>query len=118
MKINKASMRKACDTGFVAATDAADYLAKKGVPFREAHEVIGRLVLHCIESGKSLDALTLQEWKTFSPAFEADIFNAINLQTCVSARKLMGGPAKPTVEQVIAANEKSLTHIKKRSFLS
>ncbi|MDR1001093.1 MAG: argininosuccinate lyase [Clostridiales bacterium] len=115
IKINKASMRKACDMGFVTATDAADYLAKKGVPFREAHEIIGKLVLHCISHDKSLDELSLQEWREFSPVFEADIFDAIDLQTCVSARKLTGGPARTTVEQAIAANEKSLTHIKKRS---
>jgi argininosuccinate lyase len=114
IRVNTNNMRKACDTGFVTATDAADYLAKKGVPFREAHEIIGRLVLSCIQQGKSPDQLTLREWKDFSPAFDEDIFEAIDLRTCVSARNLTGGPARQTVERVTADNEKYLASAKSR----
>ena len=97
------NMKKSANAGFANATDCADYLVKKGVPFRDAHAVIGRLVAHCLEQGCALDDLSLDTFKSFSPAFDADVYGAISLSACVSARNLIGGPAPA---QVYAAIEK------------
>ena len=82
------------------ATDCADYLVKRGVPFRDAHAVAGRLVAHCLDKGCALDDLPLDELRAFSPAFEEDVYEAISLGSCVAARNLTGGPAP---ERVLAA---------------
>ncbi len=84
--------------GFTNATDAADYLVKKGIPFRTAHEIIGTLVFSCLEQGKALADLSLPELQAVSPAFEADVFDAISLSACVEGRNLPGGPAPAAVE--------------------
>ncbi len=94
-------MYKAAGLGFTNATDAADYLAKKGVPFREAHEIVGRLVIYCEQRGKAIDALSIDELKKLSPAFEDDIFDAISLETCVDSRSCYGGPGEASVKKHI-----------------
>ncbi len=97
MKIREDVMYKGAGGGFTNATDAADYLVKKGMPFREAHEVLGKLVFYCIGKGCALDALSLDEYKQFSPVFDEDVYTAISLKTCVEERSLPGGPAKKAV---------------------
>jgi argininosuccinate lyase len=97
MKPNKAKMYAGAQGGFTNATDVADYLVKKGMPFREAHEVVGKMVLHCIHNHKTLDSLTIEEFKNFSLIFEEDIYKAICLEQCVEGRNLPGGPAKQAV---------------------
>ncbi len=97
MKIREDNMYQGAGGGFTNATDAADYLVKKGLPFREAHEILGKLVYYCIGRGCALDALTLEEYKKFSPVFEEDVFDAISLKTCVEERNLPGGPAEEAV---------------------
>lgn len=86
-------MLKAAQGGFTNATDAADYLVKKGMPFREAHEVIGKLVVYCLDNNKDLSGLSLEEYKSFSDLFDEDIKQAIDLKACVQNRKAYGGPA-------------------------
>lgn len=105
MTVKKDSMLKGSKGGFTNATDAADYLVKKGMPFREAHAVIGRLVFYCIENGKALDEVSIDEYKSFSDMFDDDIYNAISMETCVNDRKVIGGPAKSVVEKAIKKAE-------------
>ena len=93
MKINKSLMKTSASSGFTNATDVADYLVKKGVAFRDAHEIVGNLILYCIDEGKSIDNLSLSEFQTFSNKFENDIYKAINLLTCIEERKVIGGPS-------------------------
>ncbi|MBR0470233.1 MAG: argininosuccinate lyase, partial [Clostridia bacterium] len=83
------------------ATDVADYLVKKGLPFREAHAVVGRMVFYAIEHDKALDDLKMAEFKEFSDIIEDDIYTAISMETCVNDRKVIGGPAKEVVEKAI-----------------
>ncbi|EPY14950.1 argininosuccinate lyase [Angomonas deanei] len=94
MKVRKDKMLLGSKGGFTNATDAADYLVKKGLPFREAHSVIGQMVFYSIEHNKSLDELTMEEFKKFSTIIEDDIYNAISMETCVNDRKVVGGPAR------------------------
>ncbi len=101
MTVKKDNMLRGAKGGFTNATDAADYLVKKGLPFREAHAVIGRMVFYAIEHNKSLDELTMDEFKKFSDIIESDIYDAISMETCVNDRKITGGPAKETVEKAI-----------------
>lgn len=105
MKFNNAIMEKSAMNGFTNATDAADYLVNKGIPFRDAHSIIGRLVLYCIDSKKSLDELSLEEYKKISDSFEADIFEAISLETCVQKRLTIGAPSEKAMQKVIALNK-------------
>ena len=100
-KFNPARMENGALSGFANATDAADYLVKKNLPFRNAHEVIGKLVLHCIKEGKGLLDLELSELQVFSPLFENDVYQALSLQACVNERKLPGGPAAEAVNSAI-----------------
>ncbi|MDP3059099.1 MAG: argininosuccinate lyase, partial [bacterium] len=93
MKINAETMRKGAESGFANATDVADYLAKKGVAFRNAHEIVGHLVLYCIKHKKDLSSLSLAEYKQFCPDFDEDIFAVISIDTCVDRRCVYGGPA-------------------------
>ncbi len=102
------NMHRSANAGFANATDLADYLVKRGVPFRDAHAVSGRLVAHCLEKGCALDDLTLQEMRAFSPAFDTDVYQAISLQSCVSARSLTGGPAPEQVSRAIENGERWL----------
>ena len=105
IKINSSSMAKAASGGFTNATDAADYLVKKGLPFREAHEILGKLVLYCIENQKDLNQLKLSEYKEASNVFEEDIYECISLENCVNTRNVVGGPAKNQTTKTIEANE-------------
>ena len=108
MTVKKDNMLKGAKGGFTNATDAADYLVKKGMPFREAHSVIGNLVFYCIEHNKSLDDLSIDEYKTFSDIFEDDIYTAVSMETCVNDRKVEGGPAKAVVANAIKESEEFL----------
>ena len=101
MTVKKDNMLRGSKGGFTNATDVADYLVKKGLPFREAHAVVGRMVFYAIERDKSLDDLTMAEFKEFSDIIEDDIYNAISMETCVNDRKVIGGPAKEVVEKAI-----------------
>ena len=101
MTIRKDNMEAAALGGFTNATDLADYLVKKGLPFRETHAISGKLVHYCIENGISLIDVTLDKLKEFSPAFEEDVYDAISLKTCVEGRKLIGGPNPETVKNYL-----------------
>ncbi|MGI6123598.1 MAG: argininosuccinate lyase [Acetivibrionales bacterium] len=106
MKINKESMYNAARGGFTNATDMADYLVKKGIPFRDSHEIIGRMVTYCLGKNISIDDMSMDEFKTFSDLIENDVYTAINLTTCVNERKITGGPAKESViEQIKIGKE-------------
>ncbi len=100
MTVRKEVMRSGAEGGFTNATDAADYLVKKGLAFRDAHEVIGKLVLYCVNNNTNLSKLSLSEYQNLSPLFEEDIFDAISLDTCVNKRQVIGGPAKEQMEKV------------------
>ena len=108
MKINKEKMRSGASGGFTNATDAADYLVKKGMPFRQAHEVIGKMVLYARNNNKSLEEFTLDEFKACSDIIENDIYDAISLDTCVSERKTIGAPSKDAVLYSIEKGEEFL----------
>ncbi len=108
MEVRKDNMGQGARGGFTNATDVADYLAKKGVPFREAHEIVGRLVLYCTQKQVALEELPLAEFQALSPAFEADLYDFITVEHCVRARKVPGGPAPEMVAQAIAAGEQAL----------
>ena len=108
MKFNKDNMAASAKNGFTNATDAADYLVNHGVPFRDAHGIIGQLVLLCIDKGISLDELPLEEYQKVSPVFQDDIYEAIAMKTCVEKRNTIGAPGEAAMNQVIAANEKYL----------
>lgn len=108
MKFNKDAMRKSASLGFTNATDAADYLVNHGVPFRDAHGVIGRIVLFCVEKGIAIDDMRLEELKEFSDVFEEDIYDAISMETCVNKRLTVGAPGKEAMESVILEEENYL----------
>ncbi len=108
MRFNKKNMEESAKLGFTNATDAADYLVKKGMPFRDAHSVIGRLVLFCIEKNCAIDDLTLEELQSISEVFEADIYDAISLKTCVEKRLTTGAPGPQQMKNVIAIYHKYL----------
>ncbi len=103
-----ANMKKAAAAGFINATDCADYMVKKGVPFRDAYKVTGQLVKYCIDRGLTLDELPIAEYREFSLVFDEDVYQAIDLLTCVSQRRLPGGPAPEAVQATIAATRKAL----------
>lgn len=105
MKFNAQKMEASAKNGFTNATDAADYLVRHGVPFRDAHGIIGQLVLTCLERNTSLDELPLDEYKKISPVFEEDIYDAISMSTCVEKRNTIGAPGVQAMEQVLAMNE-------------
>ena len=108
MKFNKENMEASAKNGFTNATDAADYLVNHGVAFRDAHGIIGQLVLTCIDKNISLDELSLEEYKKISPVFEEDIYEAISMKTCVEKRNTIGAPGEQAMAQVLAINEKYL----------
>jgi argininosuccinate lyase len=101
MKINKEAMYNAAKGGFTNATDMADYLVKKGIPFRDSHEITGRMVAYCLGKNISIDNMSLDELKSFSDKIENDVYDAISLTTCVNERKITGGPAKESVTEQI-----------------
>ena len=108
MKFNKDKMEASAKNGFTNATDAADYLVNHGVAFRDAHGIIGQLVLLCIEKDISLDQLPLEEYQKISPVFQEDIYEAISMKTCVEKRNTIGAPGPNVMKEVIIANEKYL----------
>ncbi len=101
LTVRPKNMSKAAAGGFINATDCADYLTKKGMPFREAYMIVGRLVNMCIQTGETLDTLTLRDFRAISSLFDADIYEALELKHCVSARKVFGGPSKEDVTRQI-----------------
>ena len=101
-------MEKGASGGFTNATDCADYLVKRGVPFRDAHAVVGRLVAHCLNENKALLDLSLEELKQFHPAFEADVFDDLSMLSCVEKRRIPGAPAPDMVQAAIDEGRKSL----------
>ena len=108
MHVNKETMAASSKNGFTNATDAADYLVKHGVPFRDAHSIIGQLVLICIDKGIALDDLPLEEYKKISPVFEEDVYEAISMKTCVSLRQTIGAPGHEAMQKVIDINSRYL----------
>lgn len=111
MKIKRENMYRAAQGGFTNATDIADYLVKKGIPFRSAHEIIGKMVLYCINNNKSIDQLTMDEFKGFSPNIEDDVYEEISLEKCVSGRSLPGGPAAESVKAAIESGRRFLQQL-------
>jgi argininosuccinate lyase len=101
-------MEKSAKHGFTNATDAADYLVNHGVPFRDAHTIVGKLVLYCIDKGISLDDMTLEEYRAISPVFDHDIYDAISIDTCINKRNTIGAPGPEAMKKVIAINEEWL----------
>ena len=97
LTVRPKNMAKAAAGGFINATDCADYLTKKGMPFREAYMIVGRLVNMCIQSGETLDTLTLRDFRAISSLFDGDIYDALDLRHCVSERKVFGGPSHDDV---------------------
>ena len=108
MKFNKERMRKSASHGFTNATDAADYLVNHGVPFRDAHGIVGQIVLYCIEKNIAIDDMSLEELKAISPVFEEDVYEAISMETCVNKRLTVGAPGKEAMEKAIAAEKEYL----------
>ena len=108
MRFNKDVMENSAKNGFTNATDAADYLVNHGVAFRDAHGIVGQLVLYCIEKDIALDDMTLEEYKAISPVFEEDIYEAISMKTCVDKRTTIGAPSKESMEKVIKIYENYL----------
>ena len=108
MRFRKDVMENSAKHGFTNATDAADYLVNHGVPFRDAHGIVGRLVLYCLDKGISLDEMTLEEYQKISPVFEEDIYEAISIKTCVEKRMTLGAPGPEVMAQVVESNNKYL----------
>ena len=108
MVFNKNNMEKSAKNGFTNATDAADYLVNNGVPFRDAHGIVGRLVLHCIDKGISLDEMSLEEYQEISPVFKEDIYEAISMKNCVEKRNTIGAPGAEVMTEVLALHKKYL----------
>ena len=111
MRVNKKTMLQGAKGGFTNATDLADYLVKKGLPFREAHGVVGRMVFYAIEHEKNLDDFTMAEFKDFSDIIDQDIYEAISMETCVNDRNLIGGPAVETVKQAIKSAKEYIENL-------
>lgn len=111
MRVNTETMATSAKRGFTNATDAADYLVNHGVPFRDAHGIIGQLVLFCIEHDCSLDELSLKDYQAISPVFQEDIYDAISMQTCVEKRNTIGAPGQEAMQQVLAINESYLASL-------
>ena len=103
MKAKRDNMYKAAQKGFINATDLADYMTKKGVPFRSAYKISGQLVAYCIENNTVLEALSLEKFREYSDVFEADVYDDISLETCVSKRISFGGTSVTSVEAQIAS---------------
>ena len=105
MKFRKEVMRNSANNGFTNATDLADYLVKHGVPFRDAHGIVGRVVLECIDKNIAIDDMSLEELKAICPVFEEDVYEAISMETCVNTRLTIGAPSKTAMEHVILLEE-------------
>lgn len=113
MKVREDNLRRAAQGGFTNATDLADYLAKKGVPFREAHEIVGKAVLYCVQQGKALEEVTLAEYQQMSPVFDEDLYEAISIDHCVKARQVPGGPAPAATRTALQQVERWLAAARK-----
>ena len=109
MKFNKEKMHDSANKGFTNATDAADYLVNHGVPFRDAHGIVGRIVLYCLDKKIAIDDMSLDELKAICPVFEEDIYEAISMETCVNKRLNVGAPGKDAMEKVIALHKEYLS---------
>ena len=109
LTFKKEKMEQSAGHGFTNATDVADYLVTKGLPFRDAHSVVGHLVLYCEQHKTSIDALTLPTLLTFSPLFEEDVFGEISLASCIEKRQVPGGPSEASVLSQIAQAEQFLS---------
>ena len=109
MKFNKDKMHDSANKGFTNATDAADYLVNHGVPFRDAHGIVGRIVLYCLDKKIAIDDMSLDELKAICPVFEEDIYEAISMETCVNKRLTVGAPGKDAMEKVIALHKEYLS---------
>ena len=118
MKFRKDVMENSAKHGFTNATDAADYLVKHGVPFRDAHGIIGKIVLYCIERGIAIDDMSLDELKAICPVFEEDIYEEISMETCVNNRLTIGAPGKAAMEKVIEAEKAYLAEDWKKETLT
>ena len=114
MTVNKKTMLSAAKGGFTNATDAADWLVKHGVPFRDAHAIIGKLVLYCINNNTNLDDISLEEYKAISPVFDESVYDDIKVEKCVDARKVIGGPSKEYIQKLIKVNEDYLNEHKEK----
>ena len=99
MSVRVDVLRRAASKGFINATDCADYLVKNGLPFRDAYKVSGRLIAYCIDNDKTLETLTLDEYRQFSPIFDEGVYAAVDLMNCVNGRKVIGGPASEAVRK-------------------
>lgn len=110
LRFNKVRMEDSAKHGFTNATDVADYLVGKGIPFRDAHSIVGQLVLMCIERGIPLDDLPLEDYRRLSPAFDEDIYSVISLDTCVNKRLTIGAPGRQAMRQVIDKDAEYLTN--------
>ena len=108
MRFQTENMRRSASRGFTNATDAADYLVNHGVPFRDAHGIVGRIVLYCLEKNIAIEDMSLAELQAISPVFEEDIYDAISMETCVNKRLTVGAPGKAAMEQVISLEKKYL----------
>lgn len=108
LEFKKENMEKSAKNGFTNATDAADYLVNKGVPFRDAHGIVGCLVLYCLEKNISLDEMSLEAYKAISPVFEEDIYEAISMKNCVEKRNTIGAPGSEAMKEVLKQNKKYL----------
>ena len=110
MKFNKEIMKNSAKNGFTNATDAADYLVNKGVAFRDAHGIVGQLVLYCLDKNIALEEMSLEEFKKISPVFENDVYEAISMTTCVNKRNTIGAPGLEAMKQVLEINEAYLNN--------
>ena len=108
MRFRRDVMARSAMNGFTNATDAADYLVNHGVPFRDAHGIIGQIVLYCIDKNISIEDMSLEELKAISPVFEEDIYDAISLKTCVDKRVTVGAPGPDAMKKVIERCHKLL----------
>ena len=108
IKVNSAAMLRAAENGFLTATDLADYLVKKGMPFRNAHEVVGQIVASCVRKKKTLEVLTIAEFKSFSPEIEKDVLSCLSLSSSVNSRKSEGATGTSSVKKAIAKAKKEL----------
>lgn len=115
MNVKEDALLQGAKGGFTNATDAADYLVKKGLPFREAHAVVGKMVAYALDHNKSLDQFRMEEFKACSPIFEEDVYDAISMETCVNGRSIVGGPAVETVKRAIAAGRAYVEQVKSQS---
>ena len=113
MKIREENMEKAAKYGYMNATDAADYLVSKGLPFRDCHEIIGKIVLYCIGKGIAIEDMTMDEFKSFSDRFEDDIYDKISVRSCINAKKSKGSTSFDSVKEQLAEIENKKHHEKR-----